>query len=82
MTTKKDLELKVTDLERDIQRLLAVLREIHSAASEVDYSPSPTLEQTPSYIVGRVRALAKFAPLDVTSVRFDDYLETLEKAAV
>lgn len=80
MATKQELELKVMDLERDVQRLLETLGEIYGVVTKVDYSQSPELEQAPAYIIGRVQGIVKFVPIGLTTVRFDDYLDTLKKA--
>lgn len=80
MATKQELELKVMDLERDVQRLIETLSEIYGVVTNADYSSSPTLEQTPAYIIGRVQGIVKFVPVNLSTIRFSDYLDTLRKA--
>jgi hypothetical protein len=56
MATKQELELRVTDLERDVSIALNALLEIRELIKTVDYSPSPVLERAPAYLLGRIHS--------------------------
>jgi hypothetical protein len=77
MATKQELELRVADLENDIQVLVRALAEINLKAQDADFGPSPVLDKAPAYLLGAIQSMARFATMNTRTVLLQDMINTI-----